>query len=253
MSVCYGSLCNAAKKRDEANNNERKTEIPTEIRQLEEKIDKLKRQIDEDRLTLKTLRLSADAQSSITLLEDQARLDLEQLKEDVGENLSTFQKFNIDNVNISLDDDETGAKLVEDIDAVVDAIRSKYDSSHADLDNANGKLARTQKSLSEKNALLHNAQSTVQTLKPKLASVDKAVEKVKKIAQDLRRYESSIQLTCRLTEEQPRELAAYLDQRLADIMEDAPMANAAKSAKKIFKKLKRMVTPQCFVVFVDAG
>jgi DNA repair protein RAD50 len=69
-----------ADERDVANSDPRRTEIPTEIRSLEEKIDKFKREIDDDQIALNDLRHSAEAQNAIAVLREQSTKELEMLQ-----------------------------------------------------------------------------------------------------------------------------------------------------------------------------
>lgn len=64
-----------AAQRDEANTDPRREEIPTEIRRLEEKVDSIKRQIEDDRIALDNLRLCADAENQISMLREQCTKD----------------------------------------------------------------------------------------------------------------------------------------------------------------------------------
>ena len=237
--------CHAGKQRDAKANDPRRKDIQTEIRQLEDKIDKVKRQIDDERLTLSTLRNSADAQNQIEVLEEQCAKDLEGLEEGIQDHVSTLQKFNIPMVptdNLSLEGDDNGDELVKAFDSLADSARSKYDEMHAELSRDTEELTRTNQIISEKTALMSSSQQTLASLKPKIERVGDSVEKAKKVAQDLRRHETALGLTVRVSEEKPRELVNYLDGRLAAIEEDAPVENTVQTTQKLMKRLKKLVS-----------
>jgi DNA repair protein RAD50 len=230
-----------SKQRNEANNDPRKKEIPTEIRHMEDKVDKIKRLIEDEKVVLDTLRLSQEAMSSISVLEEQCAKDLEGLEEALRDHASSLHRFNIPSIkDVSLEGDDDGGELVKRVGALTDTLQTKYRVEHAEVSRSGEELARAQQIVSEKTALLLSSQQTVTSLKPKLERVSASVEQVKKVVQDLRRHETSLALSFRVTEEAPRELINYLNDRLVTIEEEAPVENAAQTMKKLFKRLNKL-------------
>jgi len=242
----------AVKQRDEANQDPRRTEIPVEIKQCEDKIDKIKRENEDDRMLLDMLRHTAEAQNAITVLREQAERELEGLQESLHDESYTLQKFHVQNPPaLPKDGDEDGGRLIEIIEAIVDSIQDKHDSANAELSTAKNEISRTQQTVSEKSALLASSRQTLTSLRAKLSSLDGdtgSVGKVRKVVSDLVKHETEQGLAAPgVSEQNPRELLEYLDQRVEAVEEEAPNVESPQIAYKILKKLKKMVR---FLVFL---
>ena len=123
-----------------------------------------------------------------------------------------------------------------------DVIKQKFDNEDTEVSRVNEQLNQTQKILSEKTALMTNSQQTIKTLKPKIDRLNGSVEKAKKVAQDLRRHDAVLGLSVRVNEQSPKELLAYIDERLDTIEEDSPVEISLSAMKKIAKRLQKMVS-----------
>lgn len=236
----------AAKQRDEASNDPRKTEIPIEIRQMEEKIDKIKRELDDDRMTLDALRHSTEAQNSIVVLQEQCAADLEGLEDAFSDQNYTLQKFNIEPPPKKLpsEGDDTGGLLVSVVDDVCESVRSKYSAINSDISKNTEEVGKAQQVVSEQSALLaskRHRQATVKTNLDVLSGDSGSRAKVCNVVAELRRHENKIGASLTVDENSPQELVNYLDDRLEEIEEDLADLDAPKVAKKVLQKLKKMV------------
>lgn len=229
-----------AKQRDEANSDPRKAQIPTEIRHLEDKIDAIKRQMDDDRITLETLRFSADAQNSISVLKEQCVKEVEALHDSIREQASLLQKYNVQ-FHSPYSDDDDGEALQREVENLFDLIRHKYDDAHNDLIRAGDEVTRTQQIVSEKTALMVNSQASYVTLKSRVERLSGSVQRVREVVQELRQYEAQLGKSVRVGEETPRELLEYLQKRLEDLDDDSPTDISHQNLKKLIKRLKKMV------------
>jgi len=215
------------------------------IREAEDDIDRLKREIEEDRLALEILRSTSDAQNSLALLKDQCTKDMTALEESVRDSASTLQAFNVSLPTDAFDeDDESGELLQGKMQRLLDSIQTKHEDANSDYTRAQDEVARTHQIASEKTALLASSQQSVTTIKTKLEGFSDSVEQVRKITQELRRYEASVGITTKLSDDSPKGLLAYIEDRLASLEEDAPVENASGMVKKILKKLKKLVRYQ---------
>jgi DNA repair protein RAD50 len=235
-----------AKERDIATSDPRRNDIPIEIRQLEEKIDSIKRRLEDDKIELDSLRHSAEAQNAISVLQEQCSKDLESLEESMREQSFVLQKYNLHSTAKlpRSGDDNDGDQIVQVFESIQDSVRDKYGSMSLELSRATDDVARTQHQVSEKSAILASSRQTLASLRSKLdylGGENGSVAKVRQVAEELRRHEAAIGFQTQVSENDPRELVSYLEQRLKKVEEDAPAGEAPEMARKLLKKLKKMV------------
>lgn len=234
-----------AEERDEIAKDKRHKEIPIEIRQIEEKIDGVKRKIDDESIILDGLRHTADTQTSLSSLREQCRNEIEALQEAIHEEAYSFQKFSIAvDANLPKDGDDAGDQIVHAIEAMAEAAREKQDTLSSNLNRAIEDQTNAQKIVSEKSAVLASNQKTLLSLKSKLQSLASSASDVKKVVEELRRHETKLGETLTADEDSPRDLLKYLDSRLEALEEDALDLSVPEVARKVLKKLKKMVGRQ---------
>jgi DNA repair protein RAD50 len=238
-----------SKERDEANADPRRTEIPTEIRSMEEKIDKYKREIEDDQIALRDLRHSAAAQNAIAVLREQCVKDLETLQEQLQEQSYVMQKFNISSppeLPGARGGDENGEELATAIESTVDSVTSKHESANLELTKVTADMNRIQRLVSEKSALLSHDQQTLAAKKARLNQLGGAngsIDKVRRVVQAVREYQQSIGITTpNLDESQPQELLAYLESRLEEEEADSTEGIQPQVIKKVITRLKKQVS-----------
>lgn len=219
------------------------SDLSAKINNEERKASVLKQQIDDDRMVLETLRFSAEEQQNILILKDQTAKELEELDEDLRENFSVLQNFNLPAPSLpSIDGNDDGLELQKVLENLSDAVHSKYDDVHSELAQATEELLRTQKAMSEKSALLGSNQQTMGSLRLKAAGLGEKVETMKQVYGEIRQNEASIGREFQVDEESPRELLNYLDDRIGSLQEEESSEDDHRVIKRVMKRLMKMVS-----------
>lgn len=231
----------AATQLDEANSDPRGNEIKLEIRHNDDKIDKLKRLIDDDKMALSTLRLSADSQNTIDVLKTQCMKDLEGLDESMRELSSVLQKHNLQVANAlpGTDSDEDGAALVTSVNGLTGSIKERYDTAETELSRVSDALSRVLQTISDKSAVLVSRQQALSSLKSKMEGLsgnNGPLVKVGEVSDAIRQREPGAVVV------ETRDMLNYLDAKLKRLEEDAPGAFSLDAAKQVLKKLRKMVS-----------
>lgn len=245
------SLCrlfsSAAKERDDAVNDGRPNQIKMEIRAIEERLEKLKRQKEDDMIIVDALKRTAESQNALVALREECAKDFAELEENMREESYSFTKFNIP-VPPSLpnDGDDDGAQLTKVIDKMADEARSKHDAANNHFRNVSEEAANAQKVVSEKTALMTSNQRSLTQVKAKLQAASGSVEKVKQLVAELRKLEEQQEEAAppdSVSEEAPREILQFINERIAAVEESGLDYTYAPSVcKKLFKKLKKKVS-----------
>lgn len=231
-----------AKKLQDANADPRRAQIPIDIRNVENETDLIRRQLEDDKLTLESLRYSADAQNEISVLKEQCEKDFHQLEETLNGRSLEFKKYNIQGVaSLPRNDDDDGTEILSVIESMETAVRAKYDDRAVQLNKASNEVAVTRRNLSEKKATFASCQKTLTSHKAKLSTLTQSVAEVKNAIDDLRRHEAQRGLSVPGSIEMPKELLAYVDSRLEEVEEDEPNSNSPKVVRKLMKRLKKLV------------
>lgn len=233
-----------AQERDQANNDQRRTQIPVEIRSLEEKIDSAKRQIEDDRMVLDSLRHCAENQNTINMLAEQCAKDVEALEESFRDQSYMLQKHNLkpDQAIPTSDDDHDGQNLISFVEGLFDKVRERYDNVKSDLTKAEDDVARTQRSCNERSAVLSSQQQSLHSVMARLEQLEGEqgnVAQFHKMLDALRQNEAYLGLSPPSKDVSPQDLLSYIDFRLMKIEEDAPVDDA-EFARKLLKKLERL-------------
>jgi len=203
----------------------------------------VKRKIDDESIILDGLRHTADAQTSLSSLREQCRNEIEALQEAIHEEAYSFQKFSIAiNAVLPKDGDDVGDQIVHAIEGMAETAREKQDELNSNLNRAIEDQTNAQKFVSEKSAVLASNQKTLASLKSKLHSLAGSASDVKQVVEQLSHHEAKLGLTLTANEDSPRDLLNYLDERLESLEEDALAFNASEIARKVLKKLKKMVS-----------
>lgn len=232
-----------AKERDEASRNPRKNEIGVEIRHAENKIDALKRQIEDDLITRDMLRGCADIQSKIDFLKGQCDSDLASLEESVQEHGYRFQKYNLDPVEVR-GEHTPDRRLADRFDALVDVVSSRCSRLKEDVTKASQEVARLDKQIAEKSILVANnkrnllsSQSRVEELKTAGGSVDN----YHVVVSTFRDNEVKLGRAFDVDPGDPQAVLALINQRLDENEEDYIDSQAPRVVKRMMKKLRSMV------------
>jgi DNA repair exonuclease SbcCD ATPase subunit len=229
--------------RDQAASEPRREEIPTKIRRLEEKVDSIKRIIDDDRIVLESLRSNADEEHRVSMLREQCTKETERLEDTIRENTFTFQKFNLQAPEgLPSYNDNNDQELFAFVQGIRDKVQAEYDKAKTAHSNAEDVFQRAQRLLSERSAVVATKNQSLQLSKSRLEVLSApggGVAKVDNVIENLRKYEAPLGLQSPKRGSNPREVLAYLENRLEEIDADAPLVNEEYS-RKLLKKLKRM-------------
>lgn len=229
------------KQRDTASSDPRREEIPTEIRRLEEKVDSIKRQIEDDRIALDGLRLCADAENQISMLREQCTKDVELLEETIRENAFSLQKFKIQSTEkLPSYDDDDGRTLVTFVESFVDKIQTEYNKAKSALTKAENDASQAQRTVNEMTATLSSKQQNLQSMigRVETLKVDH-VEKCETTIEKLRELEASEGQEPPAKKSSIEDVIAYIDDRLKSMEEDSPLDDEEYS-RRLLKKLKRL-------------
>lgn len=229
------------KQRDQASADPRREEIPTEIRRLEEKVDSIKRQIDDDRIALDGLRLCADAENQITMLREQCTKEVELLEETIRENSFSLQKFNIQpSEKLPSYDDDDGRALVTFVEAIVDKIQAEYSKAKSELDKAETDVNQTQRTVNEMTATCSSKQQSLQSISSRMEAMKGGpVAKVEATIEKLRELEQSEGLEPPAKNCSAEDAVTYIDGRLKTLEDESPLDDQEYS-KKLLRKLRKL-------------
>ena len=236
-----------AQRRDEAASNPRKGEIPVEIRTLEEKIDKLKRGIEDDQQLVQDLRLSADAQNEITVLKDQVLKDVERLQEAIDENSFELQKFGLTapaKIQTEIDEDK-GEDMIVDLEKVSEAVLEKYQTSQGKETRMDDELKTKQRRVAEKNALLQHNKTSLSNSKSRmnvLTGPGGSVKKFQDMVEAICAFEATEGKSATIdSNKDPQDVVNYLSSRLEELDEDSSEPDP-DSIKITMKRLGKLVS-----------
>jgi DNA repair protein RAD50 len=243
-----------AVKRQEALNNEpRRNDIPTEIRREEDKIDNLKRQIEDDRMALDTLRHSAEAQNTVTVLKNQCTKDLESLQESMRDHSYELQKYNLQPAGLlpgADGGDDNGDQLIDLMKTLGDDVKDKCDVAETELSRVQEALDTAQQTVSEKTYSLRSRQQSAATLRTKLDAFkgdNSPVAKVSRVVDELRQH--NMDAVVNLPADDPREILKYLDEQLQEIEENDPSSIGTPAVvRKVLIRLKKLVSTTLLLI-----
>ena len=227
--------------RDQANADPRREEIPTEIRRLEEKVDAIKRQIEDDRIILDSLRLCADAENQISMLREQCSKDVELLEETIRENSFSLQKFNIQPTgDMPHYNDDDGRALVAFVESFVDKAQAEYTKAKAAFAAAEDEAEKSQRLVNEKNAISASRQQNLLSMSNRIDALrDGAVAKVESTMAKILKYEAGEGLDAPAKDAPVGDFLSYLDDRMKALDEDSPLDDTVYSVQ-LLRQLRKL-------------
>ena len=233
------------KERDSANSDPRKSEIPIEIRSYEDKIDKLRRQIEDDQQTLRELRLSADSHNEISVLQEQVAKQVEALQESIDDQKYDLERFRIPRPEFpTAGGDKRGENLVIAVENLSAAVTEKFDEEVRSLENVAINVTSKERAVSEKSALLTHNRQTLLSSRARIDALtgdDGSVRKYQRVVSTMRRYAAEAEIATNFDENEPQTVLSFLDAQLEDLV-DIGGDSMIDVAPKILKRLKKMVS-----------
>jgi DNA repair exonuclease SbcCD ATPase subunit len=202
-------------------------------------------------MTLDTLRHSAEAQNTISVLKNQCTKDLESLQESMRDHSYELQKYNLQPAGLlpgANGGDDNGDQLVALIETLGDDVKEKYDVADTELSRVQEALDKAQQTVSEKTYLLRSKQQSEATLRTKLDALkgnNSPIAKVDRVVEELRQHNPDAVLNPLL--DNPRELLKYLDEQLQEIEDLDPSSIGTPAVvRKVLIRLKKLVSSVLF-------
>lgn len=194
---------------------------------------------------MRDLRETGEAQHEITVLKQQIDRDVEDLKESIQESDFALKSRNIEVPTIESSGDETGDELNDVMDKLTEGVSSKFQNADAELRKAHEQFNALQKIVAEKSALLARDRQLVHSKRGKLLSLSSegGINKVENVVSEQRQFEASngVSTPSALNETKPKELLAYLEERLEAEEAESLEGIQPEVISKIMKRLKSKV------------
>jgi hypothetical protein len=239
-------LLSTVEQRNKANTDQELKDIPIQIRAKEAKIDVLKREIEYDNQALKELRQNTEAQNSIAVLKEQAKIEIENIQESMTFHSYDFQKYNLTAPTVpAADEDENGEEFVGAIGTFLTAVVDKHETAQQELGKAKDDLVSKQRLVSEKTALLSHSKQTLSSLRNKIDALggeNGSVGKFQRTVSAVRQYEQTAGTTPVLEGSDPQDVMAHLSSRLEDIDATASESINPQVLGKIIDQIYEMVS-----------
>ncbi len=225
-----------AKIQNDLHNDPRRTEIPREIKENEEKVASLKGDIKGITDVLHDLRKCAEEQNSIDMLEHQITQDMELVEEMKNENSALLYQYN---VQIPLDGNER--ELVSTMDTLLGDIGDKYETASKAVEERSDALKENENRLSELSALMNQNKSTLRNRNDELSKLvgdGRGVQRIKNIIKSVRQFEQNFFGECNLSATaEPQQLLEHFTKKLGEL---ATEHDQPESVSRTMTKLRKM-------------
>ena len=236
----------AAKNRDKANADPRRDEIPIAIASLTNKIDDLKKKIQNDIVVQQDLRHTLETQSAIDQLKGQCQSELVELKEKISDHRFQFQAYKISPPPQDLPDeitDDRGEALKNVMETVKGEIEDKLGDKERELTKNQQTIRGIEAIVSEKSALYNRDIQSIRDNQQRMTALRSSVERTRQVVDDLRHFEAreEISTPAAITEMNPEELMSYLTGRIENIEGQSTEGIPPDMIKKVMKKLFKLV------------
>jgi len=239
-----------AKDRDEFNNHPRREEITKEIRVQEDRLKSISTSIEQDNKIRDQLRLRADEQNEIDMLERQVTQEYDTMIDLLKENSFLISSQGEGEPRVTKEDPLTP------VDVLHNNVRNKLMDAQAEVERCNSAVGDVQKKVSEKQALLGNHRHRFQQLQQKKTHLLRdggGVQRVKSVVKAIIRFDKDDIDPERINEDtSPAELLKYVAEQVKNYsnVEEKP-----ENITKIVKRLKKMAKadlacPCCLRSFV---
>ena len=235
----------------QVNLDPRKSEIELEIRDSQDKLDKLKRDLDDDKITLRELQQSSDSQQAITVLRQQIVHDVLNLEEVLRDHAFEAQSFNLSSFPKDLpsleDMGENGSELTDVIARFVDELTSKYEAQKFALERANAEIKKIEAIVSERKGALNSDQNSVKERKLRMELFEASggsLDVIAQVFEDLKTHQRKLgePIPDAIDESRPVELLEYLNARVKEIEAESLDGITQETIKKILRRLWSLVS-----------
>lgn len=206
-------------------------------------------------MALDTLRHSAEAQNTVSVLKNQCTKDLESLQESMRDHSYELQKYNLQPAGLlpgANGGDDNGDQLIALMKTLGDDVQDKYDAADTELSRVQEVLDKVQQTVSEKQFSLKSRQQSAATLRTKLDALkgdNSPLAKVGNVIDELRQHNTDTALN--LSADDPREILKYLDEQLHEIEENDPSSIGTPAVvRKVLIRLKKLVSNAFFIWYL---
>jgi chromosome segregation ATPase len=238
------------RERKQVNSDPRKSEIELEIRDSQDKLDKLKRDLDDDKIALRELQQSSDSQQAINVLRQQIVQDVLNLEEVLRDHAFEAQSFNF----LSFPKDlprlenmgENGSELTDVITGFVDEVTTKYEALKFALERSNADMKKIEAIVSERKGALNSDQNSVRERKLRMEQFEApggSLDVIAKVFDELKTHHRKLgePIPDGIDESRPVQLLEYLNTRVKEIEAESLDGITAETIKKILKRLWSLV------------
>jgi len=228
----------------------RKSEIEMEIRDSQDKLDKLKRDLDDDKIALRELQQSSDSHQAISVLRHQISQEVLNLLDVLRDHAFEAQSFNLNSFpkdipaleNIG----EDGSILTDTICAFSDEVTSRYETKKLEVERTNADIKRSEAIVFERKGALSSDQNSLREKISRLEQLDApggSLHVVRDICEELKTHQRKTGEPTPLTIDatRPFELLDYLNTCLKEIDSDSLDGITLETIKSIMKKLWSLV------------
>lgn len=241
----------AAKKRDTANSNPRKDQIPIEIESFKNKMAAVQQKLDKDKEAQSELMSYQSDAAEINEAIASADSEFDTLQEAIKENVdeTQFRLFGLDAAPMVLpkrEDDAIGDEVQKLIKKTRDDIQDKLGEREAKAANSN----KTVKSHTEKRdkatALLDQDKASAASARGRLAQLQNSVDKINQIVLHVRGFEKNASRESERSlfkpdAENPQALLEYLKDALEEIDSQSTKGVPLVMLRKVTTFFKRKV------------
>lgn len=241
----------AAKKRDAANSNPRRNQIPIEIESIKNKMAAVQQKLEKEKEVQSDLMDYQKDAAEIHEAKISADSEFETLQEAIKENVdeSQFRSFGLSPPPMVLpkrEDDIKGVKLQKLIKQARDEIGEKLGQSEAKAVNINKSVKTLTEKKDKATALLDQDKASATSANSRMTQLQSSVDQIKQIVHNVRGYEKNHRESgdspFKPDAEDPQALVDYLKEALDQIEAQSTKGVPLAALKKVMKSLKRAVS-----------
>jgi DNA repair protein RAD50 len=235
----------ASKKRDEANGNPKRKDIPIEITRLTNKMEDVRVKLENDKSVQTELLQLQEHQIQIQQIKKSADSDLEALQEDIRleVNADTWRSYKLKLPPTNLpkrEQDKVGDQLKVVMDEVSRETIERFQEKETELSTTNDDVRRLTQLVSEKRALMQQDALSASNKTARMATLQESVDQLKQILHEVRTFENK--KLPDLNETMPQELLDYLTKLLESIELESTEGVQSEVITKLVKSLFRLVS-----------
>jgi DNA repair protein RAD50 len=239
----------ASKKRDEANANPKRKDIPIEIASLTNKMEEIKVKIEGDKTIQNELFQLQEQQIQIDQIKKSADQELEKLQEDIklDSNSLQFRAYKIKPPTTDLptrDVDKAGEQVKKLMNSLHDEIQERLEERDSELGKTNDDVRRLTAVVSEKNALLHQDKQSIGSIKVRMDQLQSNLDKTEQVVQELRVFEGS-GFNFDATAKDPQKLLDHLTDTVEKMDSESTEGIPQTAIRKVMNKLLKQVRRLC--------